>query len=508
MPLILAIDQSTSATKAVLFDEHGGVVDRESRDHAQHCPAPQRVEHDAAEIWRNVQAVVALLTSRHAGRLHEIAGISLANQRETFVVFDRVTGEPLRRAIVWQDRRGDEICRQLAGQGASDLVHRRTGLSLDGYFSGSKIRRLLDDEPEVRAALASGRAVVGTIDAYLVHRLTNGRVCAGDSTNASRTLLFDIDRLAWSADLCECFGVSPTALPEVRESAAIYGETSVAGVLPHTVPLVGVIGDSQASLFAQRCFAAGTSKATFGTGTSILFNAGHERPTTTGAAATALAWVLRGRPTYALEGMINSSAATIAWLRDRLGLFADAAESEALATSVPDNGGVYLVPAFAGLSPPYAAVDARAAIVGLTAHSGRENVVRAGLEAIGYQVHDVLAMLAQQAGVVPEAVFADGGPTRNAFLMQFVADITGVDLTVTDVPEASALGAAMMGMLGLGWYSSTDEFSRLPRSLRTFRPRMPRAEADRLLAGWRDAVRRVELDPLPLKPDHTQEHAS
>ena len=500
MPLILAIDQSTSATKAVLFDEQGTVVDRASRDHAQHCPSPQRVEHDADEIWANVQAVVAMVGHHNPARLHDIAAVSLTNQRETFVVFDRVTGNPLRQAIVWQDRRGDAVCRLLMDQGHGDFVKQRTGLSLDGYFSGSKIRRLLDEEPEVRVAVASGRAVVGTIDAYLVHRLTHGRVCAGDSTNASRTLLYDIDRLDWDDDLCNLFGVPKTVLPAVRQSGATYGETDIAGILPHPVPIIGVIGDSQASLFAQRCFAAGTAKATFGTGTSILFNAGHERPTVAGAAATALAWVIGGRPTYALEGMINSSAATIAWLRDRLGLIADAAESEAVAMSIPDTGGVYFVPAFAGLSPPYAAADARAAIVGLTAHSGREQVVRAGLEAIGYQVHDVLAMLAGQAGVMPAAVFADGGPTRNSFLMQFVADITGAELAVTDVAESSALGAAMMGMLGLGWHASLDALARLPRSLRTFRPRMPRPEAERLLAGWRDAVRRVELTSVSPSP--------
>lgn len=490
-PLILAIDQSTSATKAVLFDAEGGVVDKASRDHVQHCPAPQRVEHDAAEIWVNLQAVVAALAARSPDRLAGVAGVSLANQRETFVVFDRVTGLPLRQAVVWQDRRGDEVCRFLAEQGRGDLVQRRTGLSLDGYFSGSKISRLLSDEPEVRAAVASGQAVVGTIDAYLIHRLTAGRTCAGDSTNASRTLLFDIDRLAWDADLCELFGVPPGALPEVRESAAMFGATDVAGILPRAVPIVGVIGDSQASLFAQRCFAAGTAKATFGTGTSILFTAGSERPATESAAATALAWVLDGRPTYALEGMINSSAATIAWLRDRLGLIADAAESEAVATSIPDTGGVYLVPAFAGLSPPYAAPDARAAIIGLTAHSGREHVVRAGLEAIGYQVHDVLAMLAAQAGVVPTALAADGGPTRNAFLMQFVTDISGLELAVSDVPEASALGAAMLGMVGLGWVPSVDAFGSMSRTVTTYRPAMRRSEVERLLDGWHAAVRRV-----------------
>jgi glycerol kinase len=495
MPLLLAIDQSTSATKAVLFDEHGGVVDRESLPHTQHAPEPQRVEHDATEIWENVRRATAAIARRQGSRLDELAGVSLANQRETFVVFDRGTGLPLRRAIVWQDRRGDDLCRRLATEAADAMIRNRTGLALDGYFSGSKIRWLVDHEPAVAAALSRGTAVIGTIDAYLVHRLTNGQVFAGDSTNASRTLLYDIDRLRWDEGLCELFGISATALPEVRESGATFGETDVGGSLSRPVPVVGVMGDSQASLFAQRCFEPGSAKATFGTGTSVLLNAGYRRPPSDGGAVTALAWVLGGRPTYALEGLVNSSTATIAWLRDQLGLIADAAESEPLARAVHDTGGVYLVPAFAGLSPPYPRGDARAAIVGLTTHSRREHVVRAALEAIAYQIHDVLGMLAAQAGVTPAVVFADGGPTRNEFLMQFVADVTGVELSVTDVPESSALGAAMTGMLGLGWYASPADFSRMPRSLRSFTPQLPQAKADRLLAGWRDAVRRVVREP-------------
>lgn len=493
MPLILAIDQSTSATKAVLFDEQGGVIDRDAREHAQHYPGPGRVEHDAGEIWANLREVTARIASRQTARLGDLAGVSLANQRETVVVFDRQTGRPLSPAVVWQDRRGDQICRQLAAA-EGDCIRRRTGLVLDGYYSGSKIRWLVEHAPEVCAALEAGTAVVGTIDAYLVHRLTAGAVCATDSTNASRTLLYDTDLLRWDDGLCELFGVSPAMLPAVRESFASFGETDVGGILPRRVPIVGVMGDSQASLFAQRCFAAGTAKATFGTGTSILFNVGGSNPSIGGRAGVALAWVRDGRPTYALEGLINSSSATIAWLRDQLGLLGDAAESEQLARSVPDNGGVYLVPAFAGLSPPYAKADARAAILGLTAHSRREHVVRAGLEAIGYQIHDVLDMLAQDAGVSPTTIFADGGPTRNEFLMQFVADITGVEIAVSDLPESSALGAAMAGMLGLGWYASLEALAALPRSLSPYHPRMPRSEAHRLLAGWHDAVRRVELE--------------
>ncbi len=493
MPLILAIDQSTSATKAVLFDERGTVIDREAREHAQHYPGPGRVEHDADEIWANLRGVTAGIATRQADRLGDLAGMSLANQRETFVVFDRQTGRPLGPAIVWQDRRGDEICRQLAGT-EGDCIRRRTGLALDGYYSGSKIRWLVDHAPDVRAALEAGTAVVGTIDAYLVHRLTGGAVCATDSTNASRTLLYDTDLLRWDDGLCELFGVSPAMLPEVHESFASFGETDVEGILPRRVPITGVMGDSQASLFAQRCFTPGTAKATFGTGTSILFNVGGHNPFASGRAGVALAWVKDQRPTYALEGLVNSSSATIAWLRDQLGLIGNAAECEGLARAVPDNGGVYLVPAFAGLSPPYAKADARAAILGLTAHSRREHVVRAGLEAIGYQIRDVLDMLALDAGVAPTTIFADGGPTRNEFLMQFVADITGVEIVVTDLPESSALGAAMAGMLGLGWFASLDEFITLPRSLMPYRPSLPRAETDRLLAGWHAAVQRVELE--------------
>ncbi|MFM1903225.1 MAG: hypothetical protein RLZZ440_1125 [Planctomycetota bacterium] len=492
MPLILAIDQSTSATKAVLFDDQGGVVDRESREHTQHYPEPGRVEHDATEIWANVQAVTAAIAERQRQRLGELACVSLANQRETFVVFDRESGDPLARAIVWQDRRGDELCRRLAAT-EGDCIRRRTGLVLDGYYSGSKIRWLVDHAAEVRAALAAGTAVVGTIDAYLIHRLTGGRTCATDSTNASRTLLYDIDLLRWDDGLCELFGVSPAVLPEVRESFASFGETNVGGRLPQPVPIVGVMGDSQASLFAQRCFSSGMAKATFGTGTSILLNVGGSCPSTAGRTGVALAWVRAGQPTYALEGLINSSSATIAWLRDQLGLLADAAESEPLAVAVADNGGVYLVPAFAGLSPPYARSDARAAIYGLTAHSRREHVVRAGLEAIGYQIRDVLDMLARDAGVAPAMVFADGGPTRNRFLMQFVADVTGIEVAVADVAEASALGAAMAGMVGLGWVPAIADLASLPRSLQRFLPQMPRPDAERLLAGWHDAVRRVEL---------------
>lgn len=485
MRRLLAIDQSTSATKAVLFDAAGRVLDKASRDHRQIYPRPGWVEHDAEEIWQNTLAVIREMV----GRGQAVEALSITNQRETIVVFERGTGRPLHHALVWQDRRSETLCRELKTAGHDDLVRRKTGLKIDTYFSASKLAWLLRERPDLAAALKAGTAVIGTIDAYLIHRLTGGAVFASDHTNASRTLLYDIGRLCWDEELCALFGVPVAALPEVRESSGRFGETAVEG-LP-AWPICGVMGDSQAALFAQRCFQPGMAKATFGTGTSVLFNIGDTFRLSEKGAVTALAWVWNGRPTYAFEGLINCSAATIQWLKDQLGLIADAADAEALATAVTDNGGVYLVPAFAGMSAPYPAGDSRAAIMGLTSFSRREHVVRAGLESIAYQVRDVLDMMRSDSGVELAALHADGGPTRNRFLMQFTADVAGVELRVAEVPEASALGAAMAGMLGLGWASSLGALSGLPREVRSHAPSMPAEEVKRCHDGWRDAVRRV-----------------
>jgi glycerol kinase len=491
MTLILAIDQSTSATKAVLFDAAGGIVDRASCEHRQLYPQPGWVEHDADEIWQNTLAVLGEIAGRQAGRWAEVVGLSITNQRETFVVFDRKTGEPLHNAIVWQCRRGDDVCRELRDAGHEAMVRSRTGLKLDTYFSGSKLRWLIDNRPEVAARLQDGSALFGTIDAYLVYRLTVGSTFATDPTNASRTLFYDAGRLHWDPQLCELFHAPPHSLPEVRESFAQFGETDAAGALPSPLPICGVMGDSQASLFAQRCFAPGTAKATFGTGTSVMLNVGPIFEPALRGAVAALAWVYRGQPTYALEGLINYSSATIAWLKDQLGLIRDAAESESLATSVADNGGAYLVPAFAGLSAPYWNPEARAAIVGLTAYTRREHIVRAALESIAYQIRDVLDMMRSEAGVAARTLHADGGPTRNAFLMQFVADLTRLELDVSDVAESSAWGAASAGLVGLGVYSSLHELAALPRQARSYKPLVSSDAADQLLAGWKTAVTRV-----------------
>lgn len=489
--MILAIDQSTSATKAVLFDAKGRVMDKASRNHRQIYPQPGRVEHDAEEIWKNVLAVIGEVAKRNQTKLNKLAAISITNQRETVLVFDRKTGKPLHNALVWLDRRGDSLCARLVKQGHSASVLRKTGLKIDTYFSASKARWLVENKPAIASKLKSGDAVVGTIDAYLIHRLTRGEVFATEHTNASRTLLFDIGKLCWDADLCKLFKVPMNALPEVRESAAHFGETDADGILPKKVPIVGVMGDSQASLFAQRCYTPGMVKATFGTGTSVLLNIGGKMRISKQGAISALAWVWRGKPTYAFEGIINFSAATIEWLKNQLGLIASVGEVEKLALSVPDNGGVYLVPAFAGLSAPYWSPDARAAITGMTAHTNKAHIVRAAQEAIAHQIRDVLDMMRADAGVDVQSFHADGGPTRNRFLMQFTADLTRAEIRVAEVAENSAWGAAMCGLLGLGVHGSLEELSSLPRAFKTFKPRMSVSKATQLHAEWCAAVKRV-----------------
>jgi glycerol kinase len=475
----------------VLIDAAGRVVDRQSRDHGQIYPQPGWVEHDAEEIWQNTLDVLSQIARRNPEKLAEAPGLAITNQRETIVVFDRRSGRPLHNAIVWQCRRGDAICRELSAAGHGETVRNKTGLKLDTYFSASKLKWLLNTNPELRRQLESGNALVGTIDTYLIYRLTGYEVFATDPTNASRTLLYDIRRPRWDEQLCDLFDVPLRALAEVRESFAQFGETNAAGALPKKRPICGVMGDSQASLFAQCCYEPGSAKATFGSGTSVLLNTGDRFQSSERGAVSALAWVRQGRPTYALEGLINYSSATVSWLKDQLGLIVDANETAMLANAVDDNGGVYLVPAFSGLSAPYWSPDARAAILGLTAYTRKEHVVRAALEAIAYQIRDVLQMMRSDSGVKPALLFADGGPTRNEFLMQFTADITGLEIVAAEVAESSARGAAMAALLGLGAVGSLAELTKLPRDARTYRPQMNADKVDQLYSGWQRAVKRV-----------------
>jgi glycerol kinase len=488
MNQILAIDQSTSATKALLYDTAGRLLDKSSIEHRQIYPQPGWVEHDAEEIWSNTLAVL--------GRLRLSADplcLSVTNQRETIVVFDRATGKPLHNAIVWQCRRGDPICAEFSAHG--ETVTRKTGLKIDTYFSASKLTWLIRNRPDIVRKLADGDALIGTIDTYLIYRLTGGKTFATDHTNASRTLLFDISNLKWDEELCELFGVPMRALPQVRDSTARFGVAKIPG---REIPICGVMGDSQASLFAHRCFAPGSAKVTLGTGSSVLLNLGEKLRHGGDGAVSTIAWTHAGKPTYSFEGIINYSAATIAWLKDQLGLIKSADETEAAATSVADSGGVYLVPAFAGLSAPYWSPAARAAIVGMSAHTNRAHVIRAALESIAYQLRDVLEMMKSRAGVDLKTLHADGGATRNQFLMQFIADLTRLDLTAAPIPECSPLGAAMAGALGMGVYKSLDQLAAVPRGDSvTYRPVMPANQADRYHAGWQRAVKQVLAGASP-----------
>lgn len=489
--LVLALDQSTSATKALLFDESGRSLDRESREHKQIYPQPGWVEHDAGEIWQNTLTVLTAIAKRQAARLNEIACLSITNQRETIVVFERGSGKPLHNALVWQDRRGDPLCTEQAAIGHESVIHARTGLKLDAYFSGSKLQWLVRNNPEIARRLADGSALIGTIDAYLIYRLTKGAVFATDSTNASRTLLFDIASLRWDAELCSWWQVPLRALPEVRDSSARFGETTLDGALAKPLTICGVMGDSQASLFAQRCFAPGSAKVTFGTGSSVLLNIGSSPKFSQRGVVTALAWVVNGTPAYAFEGIIISSAATLSWLREQLGLFANVAELDRAALEVQGNDGVYLVPAFSGLGLPHWQPAARAAIVGLSNHSNRNHIARAGLESISYQIRDALDAMRAEAGLPLHALHGDGGTTANKFLMQFTADLTGVELRVSTMSDCSPLGAALAGLLGLGHFKSLADIAASPRADIVYRPSMPPELSATTYAGWQRAVRQV-----------------
>jgi glycerol kinase len=493
--LFLALDQSTSATKALLFSTAGRLLDQEALSHRQIYPRAGWVEHDAEEIFRNTLTAISTLLQRHPEEWSSLLALSITNQRETFVIFDRETGQPLHHAIVWQCRRGDEFCKQLVAAGNEALVHDLTGLKIDTYFPASKLRWLLDERPDLRARLQAGSALFGTIDTYLIYRLTNGAVYATDHTNASRTLFYDIGKLAWSQDLCRIFGLEFGKLPEVRESAAWYGDTDLGGCLNWRIPICGVMGDSQAALFAQRCFTPGSAKVTFGTGSSVLLNIGHEKQLSESGTLTALGWVLDGQPTYAFEGIINFTGATIAWLRDQLQLIANPAETETLAQSVSDSDGVYFIPAFVGLSAPYWRADARAAILGMTPSTTRAHVVRAALESIGYIVTDVLRAMGAEAGVNLSLVHADGGAVRNAFLMQFVADLNRLTVRAAETPELSALGAVFSGGLGLKVYVNLDNLQQIPAGFVEYHPKLDSSRADNLFAGWQTAVQQVLYQP-------------
>ncbi len=490
---LLAIDQGTTSTRAMVFDAAGRALAAAGRELPQIYPADGWVEHDPEFIWSDTLAVCRRALERAGVSAAQLAGIGITNQRETTILWERASGRALHHAIVWQDRRTAGHCRRLAEQGHQALITERTGLLPDPYFSATKLAWLLDNVPGARERAARGELAFGTVDSYLLFRLTGGKVHATDITNASRTMLLNIHTGAWDPELLELFDIPAAVLPEVKPNSAEFGTTRP-DLLGAAVPVRGMAGDQQAALVGQACFAPGMIKSTYGTGCFMLLNTGARLRTSANRLLTTVAYGLGGEVCYALEGSIFVAGAAIQWLRDGLGLIERAADSAALAASVPDNGGVYLVPAFTGLGAPYWDPEARGAIVGLTRDSRASHVVRAALEAQAYQTHDLMAAMADDAGSELEALRVDGGLVANDWACQFLADITGLKVERPRVTETTALGAAYLAGLQAGVYGSLEEISAQWQRERWFEAAMDQAQRRRLLAGWQRAVRRVRSD--------------
>jgi len=486
---VMALDQGTTSSRAILFDVAGEIVAIDQHELPQHFPKPGWVEHDPEEIWQGQLRAARGALAKVGASARDLAAIGITNQRETTVVWERATGKPIHRAIVWQSRQTAPICDELRARGLADHVSRSTGLVIDAYFSATKVRFILDAVPGAQARAEAGELCFGTIDSWLVFKLTRGAVHATEYSNVSRTMLYDIRALAWDERMLAELRIPRAMLPEVRDSSGSFGEVS-AEWLGAEVPIAGIAGDQQAALFGQGCTRPGLAKNTYGTGCFLLMNTGAEAPASQNGLVTTLAWGRGGRVEYALEGSIFVAGAAIQWLRDGLGLVSDAAQTQALAESVPDTGGVYLVPAFVGLGAPYWDERARGTIVGLTRGSERAHIVRATLEAIAYQTRDVVECVARDSGISLGRLRVDGGACRNDFLMQFQADVLGVEVERPKVLEVTALGAAALAGLAVGFWKSSDELARTTVAERVFAPRLPASERDALYAGWKRAVER------------------
>ncbi len=489
---LLALDQGTSSSRAIVFHRSGQVRAAAQRELTQHFPQPGWVEHDAEEIWDSQWAVAQEALARSGLQATDIAAIGITNQRETTLLWDRRSSRPVHRAIVWQDRRTEPLCAQLRAQGLADAVRHATGLRIDPYFSATKLRWLLDHVSGAHIAAARGELAFGTIDSWLLWKLTEGRVHATDVSNASRTMLFDIRHNLWDRGLLEALHVPDSVLPQVHPSSHAFGETTLFGA---PIPICGIAGDQQAALFGQACFDAGLAKNTYGTGCFMLMHTGPRLETSShGLIATAAAQPT-ARPEYALEGSVFIGGAVVQWLRDGLHAIRTSAEVEALAQSVPDAGGVMLVPAFTGLGAPYWNADARGAIVGLTRGSTLAHIARAALDSIAFQSAALLqAMTADalaQGGQAPQELRVDGGACVNDLLMQFQADLLGIPVVRPLVSETTALGAASLAGLGCGLYAGLPELAGQWRAQRRFEPRMPRAEAAERMTQWERAVRQA-----------------
>ncbi|MGB1581739.1 MAG: glycerol kinase GlpK, partial [Nevskiales bacterium] len=486
---LLAIDQGTTSSRAIVFDKTGKILSTSQQEFDQHYPQDGWVEHDAEDIWHGVLQVCRQAIQKAGISAAEIAGCGITNQRETTVLWDRATGKPLHNAIVWQDRRTAAYCRELAAAGHEPMVAEKTGLLLDPYFSGTKLRWLLENVNGARARAEKGELAFGTIDCWLLWKLTDGKVHATDASNASRTLLFNIREQSWDKDLLDLFEIPASLLPDVKDNCADFGSTAPM-LLGAPIAIGGMAGDQQAALIGQACFKPGMLKSTYGTGCFVIQNIGSEAVLSKNRLLTTVAYRLDGKTTYGLEGSIFNAGTAVQWLRDALCLIDDARETEKLARSVETSGGVYLVPAFTGLGAPYWDPDARGAILGLTRDAGIAQITRAALESVCYQTRDLLEAMAADA-VRPTRLRVDGGMVVNDWVVQRLADMLQTTVDRPEVIETTALGAAYLAGLQAGVYGSLDEISRLWACQQDFEPKMSASRANERYAGWKRAVERV-----------------
>ncbi len=488
MKYILSLDQGTTSSRALLFNENFNLVDMAQQEFTQIFPQPAWVEHDPNEIWESQLNVCKKVIEQAGIQASDIAGIGITNQRETIVAWDRETGEALCNAIVWQDRRTAAFCDELKANNQEDNIRSKTGLVIDAYFSGTKMKWMLDNVDAVKASKANGSLLFGTVDSWLVYKLSGGKTHVTDYSNASRTLVYNIHELRWDEELMELMGIQEYMLPTVRPSSEIYTETDTQ-LFGHAIPVCGIAGDQQAALFGQACFNSGESKNTYGTGCFMLMNTGNTAVSSQNGLLTTIAWGLGGEVEYALEGSVFVAGAAIQWLRDQLQIIEQSGESQQLAESVEDNGGVYFVPAFVGLGAPYWDSYARGAITGLTRGSSRAHIARAALESIAYQTDDVLSLMEKESGIEIPELKVDGGATANHFLMQFQSDILNKPVRLPEITETTAMGAAYLAAIAVGM-ASKEDIKRNWKLAQTFESKMETEERDALLAKWKDAVSR------------------
>ncbi|MDQ0198399.1 glycerol kinase GlpK [Neobacillus ginsengisoli] len=485
---ILSLDQGTTSSRAILFNKNGEIVHVAQKEFTQHFPKPGWVEHNANEIWGSVLSVIAGVLSESGIKPEQIAGIGITNQRETAVVWDKETGVPVYNAIVWQSRQTSSICDELKEKGLNDLFREKTGLLIDAYFSGTKVKWILDHVAGAREKAEQGKLLFGTIDTWLIWKLSGGRAHVTDYSNASRTLMFNIYELKWDDELLEILGVPKSMLPEVLPSSEIYANTVDYHFFGKEIPISGIAGDQQAALFGQACFEEGMAKNTYGTGCFMLMNTGEKAVRSEHGLLTTIAWGLNGKVEYALEGSIFVAGSAIQWLRDGLRVIKDAKDSEEYAAKVESTNGVYVVPAFVGLGTPYWDSDVRGAVFGLTRGTSKEHFIRATLESLSYQTKDVLSAMEADSGIVLKTLRVDGGAVKNNFLMDFQSDILNVPVERPVVSETTALGAAYLAGLAVGFWESQEEISRQWAIDRKFSPKMNDENRNNLYNGWKKAV--------------------